>query len=93
MTIDCQFGDADAHGVLIHARAASPAAERRSSVGDVLAAGDFWGAGPTAPKEFIAQRGRNFRAIYEQANADKRKVRMAGSNMSNVDIAIGCGWA
>jgi hypothetical protein len=53
MTIDYQFGYADAHDALIHARAAPLATERRSSVRDVLAAGDFWGAGPSAPTESL----------------------------------------
>jgi hypothetical protein len=95
MTIDYQFGDVDAHGALIRARAASLEVERRSSVGDVLAAADFWGGGgSTAWKEFIAQPGRNFGATYEQTQCPHgQKIQKADSNMANADTAAGSRWA
>jgi hypothetical protein len=86
MTINYQFGDVDAHGALIRAQAANLEAEHQAIVRDVLAAGDFWG-------EFIAQLGRNFQVIYEQANAHGQKVQSAGSNMAQTDSAVGSSWA
>ncbi|OBJ84749.1 type VII secretion protein EsxI [Mycobacterium gordonae] len=69
-------------------------AEHQSIVRDVLAAGDFWGgAGSVACQEFIAQLGRNFQVIYEQANAHGQKVQSAGSNMAQTDSAVGSSWA
>jgi uncharacterized protein YukE len=63
-------------------------------VRDVLVAGDFWGgAGSVACQEFIAQLGRNFQVIYEQANAHGQKVQSAGSNMASTDSAVGSSWA
>jgi hypothetical protein len=74
MTIDYQFGDVDAHGALIRARAASLEVERQSSVGDVLAAAGFWGgAGSTAWKEFIAQPGRIWGRDANKPNAPASK--------------------
>jgi hypothetical protein len=95
MTIDYQFGDVDAHGALIRARAASLGVERQSSVGDVLAAADFWdGAGSTAWKEFMARPGRNFGATYEQTQCPhEQKIQTADSNMANADSAAGSRWA
>ncbi|RUP01383.1 MAG: type VII secretion protein EsxI, partial [Mycobacterium sp.] len=56
--------------------------------------GDFWGgAGSVACQEFIAQLGRNFQVIYEQANAHGQKVQSAGSNMAQTDSAVGSSWA
>ncbi|WP_125079902.1 WXG100 family type VII secretion target [Mycobacterium sp. P7213] len=70
MSINYLFGDVDAHGALIRAQAASLEAEHQAIVHDVLAAGDFWGgAGSVACQEFVAQLGRNFAVIYEQANS------------------------
>ncbi|KLO25198.1 type VII secretion protein EsxI, partial [Mycolicibacter heraklionensis] len=78
MSINYQFGDVDAHGALIRAQAASLEAEHQAIVHDVLAAGDFWGgAGSVACQEFVAQLGRNFAVIYEQANSHGQKVQSA----------------
>lgn len=57
------------HDPLMRGQTASLEAEHQAIVRDVLAAGDFWGgAGSVACQEFIAQLGRNFQVIYEQAN-------------------------
>ena len=84
MSISYQFGDVDAHGAMIRSQAASLEQEHQSIVRDVLAAGDFWGgSGSVACQEFITQLGRNFQAIYEQANSHGQKVQTAGNNMSS----------
>ncbi|MBX9641428.1 MAG: type VII secretion protein EsxI, partial [Mycobacteriaceae bacterium] len=44
-------------------------------------------------QEFIAQLGRNFQVIYEQANQHGQKVQSAGSNMAQTDSAVGSSWA
>ncbi|WP_243460479.1 WXG100 family type VII secretion target, partial [Mycobacterium canetti] len=76
MTINYQFGDVDAHGATIRARALLLQAEHQAIVSDVLTASDFWGgAGSVACQEFITQLGRNFQVIYEQANAHGQKVQ------------------
>ncbi|MBS4730206.1 WXG100 family type VII secretion target [Mycobacterium sp. SM1] len=94
MTINYQFGDVDAHGATIRAQAMALAAEHQAIVRDVLAAGDFWGgAGSTACQQFIAELGRNFQVIYEQANAHGAKVQTAGANMADTDAAVGSSWA
>ncbi len=94
MSISYQFGDVDAHGALIRSQAASLEAEHQSIVRDVLAAGDFWGgSGSVACQEFITQLGRNFQAIYEQANSHGQKVQTAGNNMASTDSAVGGSWA
>ena len=94
MSINYQFGDVDAHGALIRAQAASLEAEHQSIIGDVLAAGDFWGgAGSVACQEFIAALGRNFQVIYEQANAHGQQVQTVGNNMASTDAAVGSSWA
>ncbi|CCK57678.1 Conserved protein of unknown function, ESAT-6 like protein EsxN (ESAT-6 like protein 5) [Mycobacterium canettii CIPT 140070008] len=94
MTINYQFGDVDAHGATIRARALLLQAEHQAIVSDVLAAGDFWGgAGSAACQEFITQLGRNFQVIYEQANAHGQKVQAAGNNMAQTDSAVGSSWA
>jgi len=93
MSINYQFADVDAHGALIKAQAASLEAEHQAIIRDVLAAGDFWGgAGSAACQEFIAQLGRNFQVIYEQANEHGHKVQSAGNNMSSTDSAVGSSW-
>jgi hypothetical protein len=46
-----------------------------------------------ACQEFIAQLGRNFQVIYEQANAHAQKVQTAGSNMASTDSAVASSWA
>ena len=90
MAFDYQFRDVDAHGAPIRAWAASFEVERQPSVGDVLAAADFWGgAGSTAWKEFIAQPGRNFAATYEQPNAHEQMVQTVDSSMAKGDNAVG----
>ncbi|PQM50222.1 type VII secretion protein EsxI [Mycolicibacter virginiensis] len=67
---------------------------RSAIVHDVLAAGDFWGgAGSVACQEFVAQLGRNFAVIYEQANSHGQKVQSAGNNMANTDASVGSSWA
>ena len=94
MTINYQFGDVDAHGATIRAQAMELGAEHQAIIGDVLAAGDFWGgAGSTACQQFITELGRNFQVIYEQANAHGSKVQTAGSNMASTDAAVGSSWA
>ncbi len=94
MSINYQFGDVNAHGALIRAQAASLEAEHQAIVHDVLAAGDFWGgSGSVACQEFVAQLGRNFQVIYEQANAHGQKVQTAGNNMANTDASVGSSWA
>src|SRR3984957_11234534 len=94
MSISYQFGDVDAHGAIIRAQAASLEQEHQSIVRDVLAAGDFWGgAGSVACQQFISQLGRNFQAIYQQANSHGQKVQTAGNNMSSTDSAVGSSWA
>jgi uncharacterized protein YukE len=94
MSISYQFGDVDAHGALIRAKAASLEAEHQAIVRDVIAAGDFWGgAGSASCQEFITQLGRNFQVIYEQANAHGSKVQNAGNNMSSTDSAVSSSWA
>ena len=94
MSINYQFGDVNAHGALIRAQAASLEAEHQAIVHDVLAAGDFWGgSGSVACQEFVAQLGRNFAVIYEQANSHGRKVQSAGNNMANTDASVGSSWA
>jgi hypothetical protein len=90
MAIDYQFRDVDARGAPIRAWAASFEVERQSSLGDVLAAADFWGgAGSTVWKEFIAQPGRNFAATCEQPNAHEQMVQTVDSNMAKGDNAVG----
>ena len=90
MSINYQFGDVDAHGALIRAQAASLESEHQAIVRDILAAGDFWGgAGSVACQDFIAQLGRNFQVIYEQANQHGQKVQSAGNNMAQTDSAVG----
>ncbi|MGO9033112.1 WXG100 family type VII secretion target [Mycobacterium sp.] len=94
MSISYQFGDVDAHGATIRAQAAALEQEHQSIVRDVLAAGDFWGgSGSVACQEFITQLGRNFQAIYQQANSHGQKVQTAGNNMSSTDSAVGSSWA
>jgi len=94
MSINYQFGDVDAHGALIRAQAAALEAEHQAIVHDVLAAGVFWGGdGSVACQEFVAQLGRNFQVIYEQANAHGQKVQTAGNNMANTDASVGSSWA
>ncbi|WP_044111156.1 WXG100 family type VII secretion target [Mycobacterium canetti] len=94
MAINYQFGDVDAHGAMIRARAAVLEAEHQAIVHDVLAAGDFWGgAGSVASQEFITALGRNFAVIYQQANAHGQKIQAAGSNMAQTDSAVGSSWA
>ena len=94
MSISYQFGDVDAHGALIRSQAASLEAEHQSIVRDVLAAGDFWGgSGSVACQEFITQLGRNFQAIYEQANATARKSRPPATTCRSTDSAVGGSWA
>ncbi|ODR17133.1 secretion protein [Mycobacterium gordonae] len=46
-----------------------------------------------ACQEFIAQLGRNFQVIYEQANTHGQKVQSAGNNMAQTDSAVGSSWA
>ncbi len=56
MTINYQFGDVDAHGAMIRARAGSLEAEHQAIISDVLTASDFWGgAGSAACQGFITQ--------------------------------------
>jgi uncharacterized protein YukE len=94
MSISYEFGDVDAHGATIRAQAAALEAEHQSIIRDVLAAGDFWGgAGSAACEQFITELGRNFRVIYEQANAHGAKVQTSGSNMADTDSAVGSSWA
>ena len=94
MTIGYYFADVDAHGAVIRAQATSLEAAHQAIVRDVLAAGDFWdGAGSVGCQEFIAQLGRNFQVIYEQANSHGQKVQTAGNNMSSTDAAVGGSWA
>jgi uncharacterized protein YukE len=84
----------DAHGATIRGQAILLEAEDQAIIRDVLAAGDFWGgAGSAACQQFIAQLRRNFRVIYEQANAHGSKVQAAGSNMASTDSAVGSSWA
>ncbi|ORX07198.1 WXG100 family type VII secretion target [Mycolicibacillus trivialis] len=93
MTINYQFGDVNAHGAMIRAQAAALEAEHQAIIRDVLMAGDFWGgAGSAACQEFIAQLGRNFQVIYQQANDHGAKVQNAGNNMSSTDSAVGSSW-
>lgn len=93
MTINYQFGDVNAHGALIKAQAASLEAEHQAIIRDVLAAGAFWGgAGSVACQEFIAQLGRNFQVIYQQAASHGSKVQNAGNNMASTDGAVGSSW-
>ena len=94
MSINYQFGDVDAHGALIRAQAASLESEHQAIVRDILAAGDFWGgAGSVACHDFIAQLGRNFQVIYEQANQHGQKVQSAGNNMAQTYSAVVSSWA
>jgi uncharacterized protein YukE len=94
MTIDYQFGDVDAHGATIRARAASLRAVHQEIVRDVLASGDFWGgAGSAACQGFITQLGRNFQLIYERTDAHGQKVQAASSNMAGTDSAVSSSWA
>lgn len=93
MTINYQFGDVNAHGAMIKAQAASLEAEHQAIIRDVLMAGDFWGgAGSASCQEFIAQLGRNFQVIYQQANDHGMKVQNAGNNMASTDGAVGSSW-
>ncbi len=41
----------------------------------------------------VAQLGRNFAVIYQQANSHGQKVQSAGNNMANTDASIGSSWA
>ncbi len=90
MTINYQFGDVDAHGATIRARAAALEAGHQAIIRDVLAAGDFWGgAGSAACQEFITQSGRKFQVIYERVSAHGQKAQAAGSYMGSTDSAVG----
>src|SRR5271163_948340 len=90
MAINYRFGDVDAHGAGIRAKAASLEAKHQAVVRDALAAGDFWGgAGSAACQQFTTQLGRNFQAIYGQANAHGQKVQPAGGNMAGTHSAVG----
>jgi Proteins of 100 residues with WXG len=94
MTINHQFGDADARGAIIRAQAMALHAEHQAILRDVLAAGDFWGgAGSSDCQGFITELSRNFQIIDEQANAHGANVQTAGSNMFDTDSALGSGWA
>ena len=93
MTINYQFGDVDAHGATIRAQSAALEAEHQCIIGDVIAAGDFWGgAGSAACQQFITELGRNFQVIYGQSNAHGVKVQTAGGNMASTDSAVGSSW-
>lgn len=93
MSINYNFADVDTHGATIKAQAASLEAEHQAIVRDVMAAGDFWGGtGSVACQEFIAQLGRNFQVIYEQAALHGSRVQTAGNNMANTDSAVGSSW-
>ncbi len=75
MTINYQFGDADAHGATIRAQAASSEV-KQAITRNVMVDGDFWGrAGSAACQEFIIQLARDFQVIYEQANAHGQRSK------------------
>ncbi|KLO25673.1 WXG100 family type VII secretion target [Mycobacterium haemophilum] len=94
MSISYQFGDVAAHGATIRAQAAALEAAHQAIVADVVAAGDFWGgAGSAACQEFIAQLGRNFAVIYQQADSHGKNVQAAGDQMASTDAAVGGAWA
>ena len=92
--INYQFGDVDAHGALIRAQAASLEATHQAILASVRDAAEFWGGqGSAACEQFVADLGRNFQTIYEQANSHGQKVQAAGNNMASTDSAVGSSWA
>ena len=90
MTINNQFGDADAHGATIRVQAMALAAEHQAILRDVLSASGFWGgAGSSDCQGFITELDRNFQVIYQQANAHGSQVQSTGSHMADTDSAAG----
>ena len=94
MSINYKFGDIDAHGATIRAQAASLEATHQAILASVRDAAEFWGGqGSVACEQFVADLGRNFQTIYEQANSHGQKVQAAGNNMANTDASVGSAWA
>lgn len=87
------YGDVDAHGMTLVNQAGSLAAEHKSILSDVTAAGDFWGgAGSTAWSSFVEELGRNFQVIYENLEMHGTKVRKAGNNTEMTDLGVQGSW-
>jgi hypothetical protein len=64
MTINCQFGNVDADGAAIRARAASLDAEHQAIVRDVVAARNFWRSASLPPCREFKVRGGNIASNY-----------------------------
>ncbi|KJX75339.1 WXG100 family type VII secretion target [Mycobacterium lepromatosis] len=92
--INYQFGEIDAHGATIRAQAVALEATHQAILATVRDAAEFWGgSGSVAHEMFIADLGRNFQMIYEQANAHGQKVQRASSSMADTDRSVGSVWS
>ncbi|BBC16939.1 hypothetical protein JK2ML_1180 [Mycobacterium leprae Kyoto-2] len=92
--INYQFGEIDAHGAAIRAQAAALETTHQAILATVRDAAEFWGGqGSTAHEMFIADLGRNFQMIYEQANSHGQKVQRASSSMADTDRSVSSAWS
>ena len=82
MTINYQFGDADAQGATICAQAASLEAEHQAIVRDVLAAGDFWGGAGSA----------RLLGVHHPTRLPG-DMQTTGTNLASTDSAVASNWA
>jgi hypothetical protein len=94
MSINCQFGDMDAHGAIIRAQAMAPDAEHQVITHDVLAAGDFWGcAGSAACQEFVTRLGSQLPSDLPASQLRPLQGANRGRQQADTELAIGSSWA